>query len=192
MKLSDYAKKLGVTYRTAWSMFKRGDIQGAYALPTGTIIVPNGIEKENVKNDTIQVCIYARVSSSQNKNNLNSQSERLQQYCIAKGWKIKKIVKEIGSGINDHRTKLSNIIKNIDDYDYVVIEHKDRLTIVGFNYFELFYPDKFHVVNEANEITEDLIQDLLSIITSFYARLYGQRKGKRKTEKLIKELQNDS
>jgi predicted site-specific integrase-resolvase len=86
MKLSDYAKKLGVSYKTAWRMWKRGEIK-ASQLPTGTIIVtteeilPQG------------VAIYTRVSSAENKSNLDSQGERLKAYCIAKGYQIKYIVK---------------------------------------------------------------------------------------------------
>lgn len=192
MKLNQYAKKIGVTYRTAWNHYKQGRINNAYQLPSGTIIVPDEtIHQNKTQNNVKKVCIYARVSSSQNKNNLNSQAERLEKYCIANGWQITKIVKEIASGLNDKRTQLKNIINQIDEYDYIVIEHKDRLTRIGFNYFEMFNPNKFHVVNNTKDTTEDLMQDLVSIITSFCARLYGQRRGKRKTETIIKELQNN-
>lgn len=193
MKLSQYAKQLGITYRTAWSHYKKGLIPNAYELPTGAIIIPNDtIKSQEQNNDIKKVCIYTRVSSSQNKDNLNSQANRLEQYCLAKGWQIIRIIKEVGSGLNDNRPQLANIISKINEYDYVVIEHKDRLTRTGFNYFELFAPNKFHVVNTANNDEENLIEDLVSIITSYCARLYGKRKGKRKTEKLIEELQNDS
>jgi len=195
MKLSHYAKKLGVTYRTAWNHYKKGLIPNAYELNSGAIIVPDSTFNDNENKQEInkdkKVCIYARVSSSQNKTNLDSQTTRLEHYCNAKGWQIIRIVKEIGSGLNDHRSQLQNIIEHLNEYDYVVIEHKDRLTRIGFNYFEMFAPNKFHVINEANNETEDLMQDLVSIITSFCARLYGQRKGKRKTESIIKEL-NDT
>jgi predicted site-specific integrase-resolvase len=192
MKLSQYAKHLGLTYRTVWNYYKQGKIPNAYELPSGTIIVPDDIIKNESKqeNKIKKVCIYARVSSSQNKTNLNAQAERLEKYCTANGWQIVRTIKEIASGLNDKRTQLADIISKIHDYDYVVIEHKDRLTRVGFNYFEMFYPNKFHVINLTKDETEDLMQDLVSIITSFCARLYGQRRGKRKTEKLIKELQN--
>lgn len=43
MKLSKYAKKLGVSYQTAHRMYAKGQIPGAYQLPTGTIIVPDDI-----------------------------------------------------------------------------------------------------------------------------------------------------
>ena len=38
MKLSDYAKKKGISYDTAWRMWNRGQLQGE-RLPTGTIII---------------------------------------------------------------------------------------------------------------------------------------------------------
>lgn len=54
MKLSQYAKELGVCYKTAWNLYKANKIPGAYQLPTGTIIVPNNINEEKEKsNDTI-------------------------------------------------------------------------------------------------------------------------------------------
>ena len=135
-----------------------------------------------------RACVYARVSSSQNKKNLETQAQRLVAYSQAQGWQVVRVVKEAGSGISDARTRLHDVIKNINDYDLIVVEHKDRLTRIGFRWFEAFAPDKFHVVNLAQEQTEDLTQDLVSIITSFCARLYGQRRGKRKTERIIAEL----
>jgi predicted site-specific integrase-resolvase len=81
MKLSDYAKKLGVSYKTAWRMWKRGEIN-ATQLPTGTIIVK--IEERLPQG----VAIHSRVSSSENKSNLDSQAERLKSYCLAKGYQI--------------------------------------------------------------------------------------------------------
>jgi len=192
MKLSNYAKKIGLTYRTAWNHFKSGKLPDAYRLPSGAIIVPDEVIFSQSKiNENKKVCIYARVSSSQNKSNLESQVQRLEQYCTAKGWQIVRTIREIGSGLNDHRPQLTDIIQKIDEYDYVVIEHKDRLTRMGFNYFTMFSNNKFHVINESKDAEEDLMQDLVAIITSFCARLYGQRKGKRKTEAIIKDL-NDT
>lgn len=188
MTLKQYANKLGVHYRTAWNYFKQGLIPGAYQISTGTIIVPN---KEKSKPDF--VVIYSRVSSSQNKSNLDSQANRLAQYCIAKGYRIEKIIKEIGSGINDKRPKLLQLLtdKNIT---LIVIEHKDRLTRFGFNYIEKLLAMQninIEIVNNVTTDKEDLMQDFVSIITSFVARIYGQRRSKRKTEQLIKELEHD-
>ena len=46
MKLSTYAKKLGLHYQTAWRHYKKGLIPGAYQLPTGTVIIPEKIVRE--------------------------------------------------------------------------------------------------------------------------------------------------
>jgi len=188
MKLSKYAQKLGVSYRTVWRLWKAGKLD-AYQLPTGTIIV-----KEEIKDKLPdKVCIYARVSSSENKDNLKRQGERLKQYAIARGYRIYKIIEEVGSGVNDNRKKLSQLLKD-KNYNKIVVEHKDRLTRLGFNYIQILFNQlgkEIEVVNEATNDKEDLMQDFISIITSFCARLYGLRRSKRKTEKIIKELKNE-
>jgi len=186
MKLTDYARKLGVSYKTAWRLWKAGKLD-AYQLPTGTIIVNENLPQEQ------GVCIYARVSSAENRDNLDSQAERLKGYCLAKGYKIRKIIKEVGSGVNDNRKKLNALLSD-DDYALIVIEHKDRLTRFGFNYIKLLLQKtgkNIEVVNEADNDKQDLIQDFTSIITSFCARIYGLRRSKRKTEKIIEELRRD-
>jgi len=187
MKLTDYAKKLGVTYRTAWNWYTDGKIPNTIRSPSGSIIVLEGeLDRDEY------VVTYARVSSSENKTNLDTQSERLQQFCIANGWVIKENIKEIGSGINDNRKKLQRLLNN-EKPTTIVVEHKDRLTRFGFNYLETLLDRvgcKIIVINTANDDKEDLMQDLVSIITSFTARYYGMKRGKRKTEQIIKELNN--
>lgn len=187
MKLSEYAKSKGVSYRTAWRMWKRGELK-ATQLPSGTVIVDNSTP--NIQG----VVIYARVSSAENKSNLESQAERLTRYCEAKGYQITGIVKEVGSGVNDNRKKLIKLL-NEDDYHLIVIEHKDRLTRVGFNYLKVLLNKQgkdIEVVNLAEEEGSDIMQDFISIITSFCARIYGLRRRKRKTECLIKCLEDNS
>jgi predicted site-specific integrase-resolvase len=186
MKLSDYAKKLGVSYKTAWRMWKRGEIK-ATQLPTGTIIVTT----EEVLPQG--VAIYTRVSSAENKSNLDSQAERLKAYCIAKGYQIKYIVKEVGSGVNDNRKKLIELLLK-DDYSLIICEHKDRLTRVGFNYLKVLLNKQgkdIEVVNLAEERKDDLRQDFVAIMTSFCARLYSIRRRTRKTECLIQCLKEN-
>jgi len=186
MKLSDYAKKLGISYQTAWNHWKLGFLD-AYQLETGTVIV-NEVNNNCTKD--IKVVIYSRVSSSQNKSNLEEQANRLLLYCNAKGYNVVNIIKEIGSGLNDNRTKLNKLFEDLD-FDIIVVEHKDRLTRFGFNYINnllLKLNKKIEVVNVVDNDKEDLIQDFTSVITSFCARIYGLRRSRRKTEKLIQEL----
>ena len=185
MKLSTYAKQLGISYQTAWRLFKDGKLN-AYKLPTGTVIV----REEESQGSEQSVAIYCRVSSSENKGNLESQKKRLLDYCAAKGYKVSRVITEVGSGINDTRKQWLSLLQD-RMVRIIVVEHKDRFTRFGFTgYKTLLNTDgrDVEVVNEAENGKEDLLQDLVSIITSFCARLYGQRRCKRKTEKIIQEL----
>lgn len=192
MKLSVYARKLGISYHTAWRWFQAGRIAG-YQADTGTIIVTEPVAPETPVSVTQKVVIYTRVSAAENKSNLESQAGRLQDYCAAKGWSVSQVVKEIGSGVNDNRPKLLKLLAD-PTVTLIVVEHKDRLTRFGFNYIEqlLTMQDRrIEVINQAENGKEDLIQDFVSIVTSFCARLYGQRRCKRKTERIIAELRTD-
>ena len=188
MKLSQYARKNNITYGTALRHWTNGLLNGTQ-LATGTIVIFED-DKEIVKNKILQVATYARVSSSQNKDNLDKQQSRLIDYANAKGYKTLYNIKEIGSGLNDARPKLIELLSN-KKIDIILVEHKDRLTRFGFKYIETLMEiqgRKIEVINNLDDDKDDLIQDFISVITSFCARIYGQRRSKRSTEKLIKEL----
>jgi len=186
MKLSQYAKQQGISYRTALRWFRDGTIQG-YQAPSGTIIVTEREPMQAVQ----KVAIYARVSSAEHRANLERQAERLTQYCTARGYQVAQVVKEIASGVNDSRPKLLSLLKDTS-ITRVVVEHRDRLTHFGFHYIDALFTVQgrtIEVVNPAQNDTEELLADLTSIIYSFCARLYGQRRAKRKTEQLVEQLQ---
>ena len=191
MKLSQWAKSKGIGYRAAWNHFKQGLIPGAYKLGTGIIIVPDNVA---IPDKQEYVICYARVSSSQNKDNLISQSKRLNDFCFAKGWIVSESIQEIGSGLNDNRKKLLKVFTD-KKATKIVVEHKDRLTRFGFNYIEALcksFDCQIVIINPASNDKEDLMQDFTSIITSFCAKIYGQRRSKRNTEKIIKQLEGPS
>ena len=139
------------------------------------------------------LAIYARVSSSENKNNLTKQRERLENYCAAKGYKVLKAVEEIGSGLNDNRKKLESLLMD-ESIKKIVVEHSDRFSRFGMNYISKLLQmqgREVEVINEQSNDRDDLMQDFVSIVTSFCARLYGQRRNKRRTEKIIEELSKE-
>ncbi len=186
VKLSKWAKLHGLTYKGAYNAFLRGNIPNTSRLETGTILV----ELDDTEKRTV---IYSRVSTHGQKNDLKTQATRLTDFCIANGWIIDNIYKEIASGVNDNRPKLNKIMQATGPIR-LVVEHKDRLTRFGFNYIQQHIEQnngEIIVVNAAENSEDDLIHDFVSIITSMVARLYGRRRSKRKTEKLIKDLQND-
>jgi len=193
MKLSSYAKKLGIHYNTAYRMFRRGQIAG-YQLPTGTVIIEEPVEhiparpaKQHI------VAVYARVSSSENKKNLDTQAERLITWCNAQGWSVGKVVKECGSGINDQRPKFLALLAN-REIDRIVVEHQDRASRFGVAYIQTLLTlqeRELVIVNTADTEETDLMGDFVAIITSFAARLYGRRRAKRKTEQVLAALQQN-
>jgi putative resolvase len=187
MKLSTFARRAGICYKTAWRWWKTGKIKG-YQTETGTVIITEEMNEQPGQERIVGV--YARVSANENRPNLDAQAERLCAYCTAKGWKVVKVVKEVGSGVNDGRKKLLALLAD-PTVTVIVVEHKDRLTRFGFKYIETLLAlqgRSIEVVNVTENPIEDIIADFVSILYSFCAKLYGQRRAKRKTEKIVQDL----
>ena len=136
------------------------------------------------------MAVYCRVSTSENKTNLESQKKRLLDYAAARGYQVSNVITEVGSGISDTRKQWLSLLQD-RSIRLIVVEQKERFTRFGFHGYRTLLQNEgrdSEVVNEAENGREDLLQDLVSIITSFCARLYGQRRCKRKTEKIVQEL----
>ena len=188
MKLSDYAKQQGVRYETAWRWFQDGKIKG-HRVGAHTIMIDEGLE--DTPPSVHQVAVYARVSSAENKPNLDSQAKRLVDYCTTKGYQVSKVVKEVGSGVNDARPKFLALLEDVT-ITTIVVEHKERASRFGVRYIDALLRVQgrmLEVVNLSENATEDLLADLTSIIYSFCSRLYGQKRATRKTETIVKQLQ---
>lgn len=97
VKLTQYAKMTGVSVRTLWRRINDGSLP-IIKSETGRVFVEIN---DKIKPYKLNVCIYSRVSSSENKDNIERQKERLISYCNAKGYKVSSVVTEIGSGLND-------------------------------------------------------------------------------------------
>ena len=161
MKLSAYAASQGICYKTAWRWFRSGLIVGTQ-MPTGTILVDVAKSSSAQVQQSVVAVVYARVSSAENRANLDSQASRVAAYCAAKGWKVGDVVKEVGSGLNDKRPKLLRLISDKDTM-LVVVEHKDRLTRFGFAYIEAmlaFRGGRIEVINGAAGQKEQLLAEL--------------------------------
>jgi putative resolvase len=155
-------------------------------------VIPDNVVQKVRRKDYIVT--YARVSSSENKQNLETQSQRLINFCNAKGWQTSENIKEVGSGVNDNRKKLLKVLQD-RIATKIIVEHKDRLTRFGFNYILTIcksFNCEIVIINETDSQKEDIIQDFIFIITSFCSKIYGQRRSKRKTEEIIKELRKNT
>ena len=91
MKISVYARHVGVSYRTAFRWFKSGKIRGRQ-METGTILISEPIDEPEFQACPLKVAIYTRVSAAENKDNLEGQAKRLQDYCAAKGYPIAMVI----------------------------------------------------------------------------------------------------
>jgi len=191
IKLSTLARDLNVHKNTLYNWHKEGRIEFVKVRNRNFVTKETYNDLMNIREDKVQkVIIYARVSTPQRKSNLETQKERLISYANAKGYNVHKVCIEIGSGFNDNRPKLQKILKDLD-FTILLVEHKDRLTRVGFNYMESLLEKldkKIEVVNNVDTDENDIIQDFISIITSYTARIYGNRRKGRKTEALISDL----
>ena len=136
-----------------------------------------------------QTIAYARVSSHDQKDDLERQKQVLELYCARQGWTF-EVIADLGSGMNYHKKGLKRLLDAVIDgrIGRLVITHKDRLLRFGAELvFAICEAKDVEVVilNKGEDTTfeEDLAKDVLEIITVFSARLYGSRS--RKNQKLL-------
>ena len=135
---------------------------------------------------------YARVSSHDQKDDLERQKQVLELYCARQGWTF-EVIADLGSGMNYQKKGLKKLLESIIDGQIgrLVITHKDRLLRFGA---ELVFATcetknvEVIILNQGEDPTfeEDLAKDMLEIITVFSARLYGSRSGK--NQKLLDDV----
>ena len=182
VKLSTWAKEQGISYQAAWRMYRDGKLPvPVEQLPTGTIIV------KPPKEEPAGVAVYARVSSSDQRSDLDGQVARVVAFVTHKGWPVVRTVTEVGSGLNGHRPKLMKVLAD-PSVAIVAVEHRDRLMRFGAEYVEsaLAAQGRRLVVVDRGETTDDLVQDMIDVLTSMCARLYGRGSARNRAEKALK------
>ena len=132
------------------------------------------------------VAIDARVSSADQRGDLDRQVARLVEHVTTNGMSPTRVVSEVGSGLNGHRTKLLGLLRD-PSIGAIVVEHRDRLARFGVEYLEaaLVARGRRLEVVEETEVTDDLVRDMVEVLTSFCARLYGRRSAKRRAESAL-------
>jgi putative resolvase len=198
LKIGEAAKILGITPQT----LRRWELEGHY-LPDkksegGTRYYSLDRLLGTTKADSDLTIAYARVSSHDQKKDLQTQAELLSTYCLKHGWNF-EVIQDLGSGMNYHKKGLKRLLDIIlqGKMKRLVLTHKDRLLRFGSELiFALCAAKRIEIIliNQGDELSfeEELAQDVLEIITVFSARLYGSRS--RKNQKLVqaaKALIND-
>lgn len=203
-KLKEIATMLGVTTITLKNWESSGKIEFSRT-PTNIRFLSrdqliNVLDKQGLYfNDTNLVkkdVIYARVSSYDQKT--HGDLDRQIQFLINENSDLQNVLvlSEIGSGLNDKRKKLQQLIKMVmnDEVNRVFVTYRDRLTRFGFHYLETIFNAKgveIVVVKQSTEKTsveKELMNDMMSLIASFSGKLYGMRS---KTNNLKKSYERE-
>lgn len=187
MRLANWARQNGLSYHTAYRLYRSGKFPiPTEQLPTGTILVHPPVPTPP---NQPQAALYARVSSRDQKTDLERQLQRLRDYAAANGLQVVKELTEIGSGLNGHRKKLLRLLAD-PTIPIIVVEHKDRLARFGYEYLAttLKAANRELRVLNATECTDDLVQDMIDVLTSFCARLYGRRSARNRAKKALETL----
>ena len=137
---------------------------------------------------------YARVSSSDQKEDLDRQRQRLDDYCVQEE-KHYEVIDDLGSGLNYKKRGLKKLIQLIlgGRVDKLILTHKDRLLRFGAEiifYLCSYCGTRVEVIDDAGSLSDEerLTRDVLEIITVFSSRLYGKRAHKNKTLKSVTDI----
>jgi excisionase family DNA binding protein len=204
LRPGEVCQRLGISYSTLSRWVREGRIRvvrtagGKYRVPESEVRrIAEGLPISKV----VRAVIYTRVSSSDQKSDLERQVQYLTQYCSSKGYRVVDVLSDVASGLKTDRRgllKLFNYVVN-RQVDIVVITYRDRLTRFGFEYLEYFfnqYGVRIEVVfrEEPKDVYQELVEDLIEIVTSFAEKLYGMRSHKKKRlvegfKKLLEEVE---
>jgi len=203
LRPKEVCRILGVSYPTLRRWIKEGRIRAIQTVG-GKYRIPESEVKRLLSGETgkeVRAVIYARVSSSDQKTDLERQVQYLTQYCTAKGYRVVDVLSDIGSGLKTDRRGLLKLFDYVANrqVDVVVVTYKDRLTRFGFEYLEYFFKQygvriEFVLGEEPKDAYQELVEDLTAIVTSFADKLYGMRSHRKKNliesfRKLLEEVE---
>ena len=186
LRPKEVCQLLGISYSTLLRWIREGKIR-AVTTEGGKYRIPySEVKKYLERREETRAVIYARVSSTDQKEDLEKQVNYLTNYAVAKGYKVVDVLKDIASGLNTQRKGLLKLFKLVESrsVDVVLVTYKDRLTRFGFEYLEEFFSAmgvRIEAVfgEEPKDDTQELVEDLISIITSFAGKIYGMRSHKK-------------
>ncbi|WP_369229070.1 IS607 family transposase [Streptomyces sp. R21] len=192
MNLKEWAIANGVHPHTAYRWFREGTLPvPAERVGPRTILV--NIEANSSPSVIAGgVGLYARVSSHDQKADLERQVARLAGWAVKHGQPVARIESEVASGMNGARTKARRLLAD-PKVTTVVVEHKDRLGRMNVELVEaaLSATGRRLVVLDDGEVDDDLVRDMIEVLTSFCARLYGRRSARNRAEKALEAAAAD-
>ena len=172
MNLATWAERNGVARVTAYRWFRAG-LLPVPARKVGRLIL---VDDPLGKTGQGRTAVYARVSSADQKTDLDRQVARVTTRATTQQIPVDKVVTEVGSALNGHRRKFLALLRD-PSVTRIVVEHRDRFCRFGSEYVQgaLAAQGRELVVVDTAEVDDDLVRDMTEILTSMCARLYGKR-----------------
>ncbi|WP_320784249.1 IS607 family transposase [Streptomyces sp. CRN 30] len=190
MNLTEWAKAQGVHPQTAYRWFREGTLPvPAQRIGPRTILV--NVEANAAPEAVGGLGLYARVSSHDQKDDLERQVARLTRWAAATGGPVVRVESEIASGMNGARTAAKRLLAD-PAVTTVVVEHEDRLGRMNVELVEaaLSATGRRLVVLDDGEVEDDSVQDIVDVLTSFCARRYGRRSAKNRARKALEAAEH--
>ena len=137
------------------------------------------------------VGLYARVSSRDQRADLDRQVARLSAWAAGAGHRVVRVEAETGSGMSGARFKVRRLLAD-PEVSTVVVEHRDRLGRMNTELVEavLEASGRRLAVLDDREVEDDLVRDMVEVLTSFCARLYGRRSAKNRARKAFQAAEH--
>lgn len=189
MNLAAWAERNGVARVTAYRWFRAG-LLPVPARRVGRLILVDGSVAETGRAG--QTAVYARVSSADQKSDLDRQVARVTVWATSQQIRVDKVVTEVGSALNGRRRKFLALLRD-PAVTRIVVEHRDRFCRFGSEYVEaaLAAQGRELVVVDSAEVDDDLVRDMTEILTSMCARLYGKRAAANRAKRAVAAAADD-
>lgn len=186
VNLTEWAKAQGVHPQTARRWLREGTLP-VPSMRVGPHTILVNIEAGQAIDVTGGVGLYARVSSHDQKADLERQTARLTRWAAKAGHRAVRVESEIASGMNGARVKVRRLLAD-PAVTTVVVGHGDRLGRTNVELVEaaLTVHGRRLVVFDEGEVEDDLVRDVTEVLASFCARLYGRCSARNQAQKALK------
>ena len=184
MNLAEWAESQGIARVTAYRWFREGRLPVPARKVGGLILVDSPATP--TPPSASQTVVYARVSSADQRSDLDRQVARVTVWATGEGMPVDRVVTEVGSALNGRRKKFLALLRD-PLVGTIVVEHRDRFARFAVEYIEaaLSAQGRRLVVVDDAEVDDDLVRDMTEILTSFCARLYGKRAAASRAARMI-------
>jgi len=183
MNLAAWAESNGVARVIAYRWLRAGVLPVA-ARKVGRLILVD--EPTGGAGSGARTAVYARVSSADQKADLDRQVVRVCAWARAQQVVVDKVVVGVGSALSGHRRKFLALLGD-PSVHRIVVEHRDRFCRSGSEYVQaaVVAQGRELVVVDNAEVDEDLVGDMTEILTSMCAGLSGRRAAENRAKRAL-------